>query len=297
MAKKKLTYEAVRRAVIEAIEFCKGNINLFSETVIPFALDIAGLDIEDMQYASKNQRLLEYVEKALIEYQEATNYYLKIDLNAKIPEEYMPFLQMYRETGEDWQQHIREYQNKNKQHPKPFLENPDPDPKLHKNKTKKKNPNVLRKFEVGPMFGLNVNNLKSDTLKQICSVLSKKNIPYVILINEEPAWPYHRFLIEVWSHSRRPFPIYDFDHPLCSTEHETSIFDDIHRERIDIAAKSSIEIRVKGQTRNGSNRIQFNEGQARVDEIKNVQVWELGDETILNIHAIIDPYVKKEKQK
>ena len=55
------------------------------------------------------------ISRALVEYQEATNYYLKVDLAAKIPDEYMPYLQNYRETGENWQKQIKVYMQK---HPK-----------------------------------------------------------------------------------------------------------------------------------------------------------------------------------
>jgi hypothetical protein len=142
------------------------------------------------------------------------------------------------------------------------------------------------------VFSLNVSNLRSDALRSICRVLAKaeKSVPYFLTLNGEATWPYHRFLIEVDSNSApTAFPLH-FHPPICSTIHETSIYDDKYKERLDIAAKSSVEVRVKGQVRNGSNRIQFCQGQARVDEIGKVQVWELDGEAVLGIFAYIDPY-------
>jgi hypothetical protein len=148
------------------------------------------------------------------------------------------------------------------------------------------------------MFSLTAGTLKSDTLKSICHVLTRNVNPvhYFLTLNSEPIWPYHRFYIEVDSNSvPTVFPVY-FQPPICSTLHETSIYDDKYRERLDIAARSSVEIRVKGQTRNGSNRIQFNQGRARVDEIRKVQVWEDHGEPALWIMAYIDPYILSKKQ-
>lgn len=142
------------------------------------------------------------------------------------------------------------------------------------------------------MFSLNVGSLRSEALKDICRVLAKAEepVPCFLTLNGEATWPYHRFLIEVDSNSAPiAFPLY-FHPPVCSTMHETSIFDDKYKERLDIAVKGSVEIRVKGQIRNGSNRIQFSQGQARVDEIGRVQVWELEGEPVLGIQAYIDPY-------
>jgi len=142
------------------------------------------------------------------------------------------------------------------------------------------------------VFSLKVSNLRSEALRNICCVLTKaeKSMPYFLTLNGEPTWPYHRFLIEVDSNSvPTAFPLY-FDPPICSTIHETSIYDDRFKERLDIAAKSSVEVRVKGQVRNGSNRMQFSQGQARVDEIGKVQVWDLDGDPVLGIFAYIDPY-------
>ena len=148
------------------------------------------------------------------------------------------------------------------------------------------------------MFSLNVSNLRSEALRHICCVLTKaeKPVPYFLTLNGEPTWPYHRFLIDVDSNpASTAFPLY-FHPPICSTIHETSIYDDKYKERLDIAAKCSVEIRVKGQVRNGSNRIQFSQGQARVDEIGKVQVWELDNEPVLGIFAYIDPYRSPKNQ-
>ncbi len=89
------------------------------------------------------------------------------------------------------------------------------------------------------MFSLKMNNIKSDTLKHICLAIvrNKKAIPYFLTLNDEPTWPYHRFHIEVDSNPKPlAFPLY-FDPPICETINEASIFDDILREKVDIAIK------------------------------------------------------------
>jgi hypothetical protein len=148
-------------------------------------------------------------------------------------------------------------------------------------------------------FRLTSNNLKSETLKQVCIALQrskKAKIRYFLTLDSESKWSYHQFRIEVFDNPHPlPFPLY-FDPPLCVTIHETSIFDDFHKERLDIAIGSSIEIRVLGQVRNGSNRIQFTQGKAVVDEIKTVKVFELDDEQTLHIDTRIDPYTKDTKK-
>jgi hypothetical protein len=141
-------------------------------------------------------------------------------------------------------------------------------------------------------------NLRSEVLRSICRILAKaeKSAPYFLTPNGEPIWPYHRFLIEVDSNPAPiAFPLF-FDPPICSTIHEISIYNDKYRERLDIVAKSSVEVRVKGQVRNGSNRIQFSQGQARVDEIGKVQVWDLDWGSVLDIHDYIDPYRSSKNQ-
>jgi hypothetical protein len=134
--------------------------------------------------------------------------------------------------------------------------------------------------------------LKSETLKQIHFALKAKNIQHMMIVHPDKVWPYHRYAVETFSHEKTTlFPIYYVDHPLCTTKYETLIYDNVYRERIDAAIKGTITVMVKGQVRNGANRIQFTEGQARVDEIRKVQVWQFDkDNPVLSIQAYIDPY-------
>jgi len=75
------------------------------------------------------------------------------------------------------------------------------------------------------------------------------------------------------------------------------IHDIAYRERLDIAIKGTVEVMVKGQMRNGANRIYFSEGLARVDEIRKFYVWDYGKgDSALRIDAYIDPYRHKSNQ-
>jgi hypothetical protein len=146
-----------------------------------------------------------------------------------------------------------------------------------------------------PLLSLTVNNVKSETLKQIHYLLKRKNIPHVMIVNPDQVWPYHRYLIDVFSDEHPSiFPMYYLNHAICTTKYETIIYDNVFRERLDIAVKGNVEVIVKGQVRNGANRIQFTEGQARVDEIRKVKVWQFDkDDIVLSIEACIDPYKAK----
>ena len=149
-----------------------------------------------------------------------------------------------------------------------------------------------------PLLSLTENTVKSETLKKIHHSLKRKNIPHVMIVNPDKPWPYHRYLIEV-TFDDHPgiFPWYSLDHALCTSKYLTLIYDNTFRERLDIAIKGTVEVVVKGQVRNGSNRIQFSDGQARVDEIRKFKVWKFdkGD-VVLSVEAIIDPYKPKCKK-
>jgi hypothetical protein len=116
-----------------------------------------------------------------------------------------------------------------------------------------------------PLLSLNLNTLKSETLKHISRVLKRKNIPHVLIVNPDKSWSYHRYMVEVISTEElEPFPRYYFDRAFCRTKYQTIIDDITFRERLDIAIKGTVEVMVKGQIRNGANRIYFSEGIARV---------------------------------
>ncbi|MFA5571592.1 MAG: hypothetical protein WC046_00105 [Candidatus Bathyarchaeia archaeon] len=149
-----------------------------------------------------------------------------------------------------------------------------------------------------PLLSLNQNTLKSETLKHISRVLKRRNIPHVLIVNPDRFWSYHRYLIEVFSNQEpETFPRYYFDRAFCRTKHQTMIHDIAYRERLDIAIKGTVEVMVKGQMRNGANRIYFSEGLARVDEIRKFYVWDYGKgDSALRIDAYIDPYRHKSNQ-
>ncbi len=93
---KKLTYDVVLRAVVGALYFCEGNLELFSLAAFSGALNLSGVGLEGFGSVSIRKQLIVYIKRALIDCRVATNFYLRVDLSAKIPDEYMPYLQNYR---------------------------------------------------------------------------------------------------------------------------------------------------------------------------------------------------------
>lgn len=126
---------------------------------------------------------------------------------------------------------------------------------------------------------ISIKELKSEKLKEICLTInaqSKPNeIPYRIY-NGDVQQTFYPFCISISHYSSpTPFPLGSIS-PICLTEWETLILDNVTGERLAVAVRGNIFVRVKASRHNPKAHFRLSEGFADITDIRRVFLW--GDE-------------------
>ncbi len=139
---------------------------------------------------------------------------------------------------------------------------------------------------------LEVSDLQSDALKEICLVLkleSKQTTSYYLWsTNKTTMKGYYPFSLLIFHFPLlQSFPSGDIK-KLCLTEWETHIIDNTTSEHLEIPIKSIIQVKVKSSKRNPVYQFRINEGYAEVTEIRRVYLCGIKERKLV-IAAFMQP--------